>query len=119
MFVSATAIAVVAAFAPVQVDRLVGIWDGSLALPEGRFLPVSLRVIRGADGKISAFADSPTQGDMDRPVRNLTLQDGLVRFEIEGIDGQAEARLVGETMTGVWKSPEGEVKLTLTRKPAA
>lgn len=112
-----TVAAVIVAFAPAQAEQLVGRWEGSLALPDGQFMPVALRVTKGPDGAITAVADNPMFNDMDRPVTDLTVVDGLVRFQVTGI-GRYEGRLSGDTLDGTFYEEDGSMPLVLTRRPA-
>lgn len=85
-------------------DTLLGHWEGRLALPNGMSLRVLLDVSRGADGALTATADSPDQGARGLHVDTIRLDKDQVDFTLAiGARYQGTLNAAGDTLTGQWK----------------
>jgi pimeloyl-ACP methyl ester carboxylesterase len=99
-----------------------GAWEGTLEFGAVK-LRFTLKVSRGADGSLSAKADSPDQGATNLPVDVISLKDADVRFEMKGLMVSFEGKLNRESseIAGDFKQGGTSVPLTLKRaaKPTA
>jgi hypothetical protein len=82
---------------------LTGRWEGRVKFDEHTSLRVVIRVISGADGRLSAVADSPDQGATNIPVSAMMLEHGVWSWTIAAADARFEGKA---TKSGV--AYEGE-----------
>lgn len=98
---------------------LAGVWEGTLNVA-GRTLRVVFDVQRRGEDAWKATMDSPDQGAHGIPVDRVTLENGVVRFEVGTVRGFFEGRLAdGSTLEGTWHQPAGALPLTLRRDAGA
>lgn len=94
-------------------------WNGTIEIG-GAKLRLVLRVRTGENGKLSAVVDSPDQGATDLPVETLTIEGGVLRFEMRLIGASYEGKLdaAGSVATGEWKQAGRTFPLVFTKTPA-
>lgn len=101
-------------------DKLLGHWEGRLALPTGASLRVLLDVTRGADGALAATADSPDQGAKGLRVNSIRLDKDQVDFTLAvGAAYQGTLNAAGDTITGQWKQSGAALPLEFRRGGSA
>jgi RNA polymerase sigma factor (sigma-70 family) len=95
-----------------------GAWEGTLDFG-GAKLRLVLKVSKGADGSLTAKADSPDQGATDLPVDAISLKDGAVRFEMIRLMASYEGTLNREASEIAGEFKQGGTSLPLTLKRTA
>jgi pimeloyl-ACP methyl ester carboxylesterase len=101
---------------------LEGAWQGTLAIaPAGFKLRIVFKVAVEADGSLSALMDSPDQGAYDIAVDRVSLEDGIVKFEVDVAAGYFEGTLSddGSTIEGEWHQSGQDLALTLEHSDEA
>jgi len=89
------ALAALAAFAPAQdlvaqETTLTGDWTGVLALPDGREIELTFKVVAGEDGALSTTLDVPAQGAAGIACTETSVEDAALHIsgcEIPGGGG--------------------------------
>ena len=81
-----------------------GTWKGMLQFPNGGEQRAQLNISKNSDGTLSATADSPDQGAFGIVVDKISIDNNLMRFEINSLSGFYEGKLVDGSMTidGNW-----------------
>ena len=98
---------------------LAGTWNGALEIdgPQGHVtLPIVLRFQIGKNGDKLAFLDSPSQHAADIPVTEASFAAGKLMVGVDVLQGEYNATLSGNSMTGEWAQGGGSIPLTMTRK---
>jgi pimeloyl-ACP methyl ester carboxylesterase len=93
-----------------------GMWEGTLDAGAVK-LRFVLKISRGADGSLTAKADSPDQGATNLQVDTISLNDSVMRFEMKQLMASYEGKLNGEAseIAGEFKQGGGTAPLTLKR----
>ncbi len=97
-------------------EALDGAWQGTLEIaPTGITLRIVFKVTLEPDGSLSALMDSPDQGAYDITVDRVSLEDGVVRFEVDVAVGYYQGSLSedGTTIEGEWNQGGQALALTL------
>lgn len=94
-----------AAFAEDPVGR----WKGLLATPDGEF-PVGVTITKGADGKLSAVAESPKQTPDAIPVDTVTSDGKALAFASSAASGAYDGVWNDDlkSWTGHWTQTDGK-----------
>jgi fermentation-respiration switch protein FrsA (DUF1100 family) len=109
---------------PIKFTRVDGpvtraeIWEGTLEVTGGIKLRLTFHALKGKDGAIRAYMDSPDQGAYSLKVNRAEISKEVVRFTLTFI-GEFEGKLdaTGESAVGKWK--QGGTSLPLTLKKVA
>ncbi len=99
--------------------QLAGTWNGDLQAtgPQGPVtIPLVLRFETNKNADMVAFIDSPKQNAMNLPVLEATLAAGKLMIKVGLVNGEYDATLSGNSLTGEWKQGPGVLPLTMTRK---
>jgi hypothetical protein len=99
--------------------QLTGTWNGNLQTtgPQGPVtLPVVMRFETNKNADMVGFLDSPSQKVIGVAITEVTLDAGKVVIKIPTLQGEYDATLSGNTMTGKWSQGPGILALTMTRK---
>ena len=94
---------------------LVGEWVGELAPPAGPKITAVFRFQMSKDGKFSAVADIPEQGQSGIPLSDVVLEANEVTLKIAGGQANYTGKLIGDRIEGAVKQGAQEMKLNLTR----
>jgi len=107
---------VVALISAVHAQDIAGIWQGTLSV-QGRDLRVQIRIVND-NGTMKATFGSIDQGPGQLPA-NATLQNGMVKIVVPGINGTYEGRLAadGKSIDGTFTQGPA-VKLALAKVTA-
>jgi uncharacterized protein len=98
-----------------KMPKLEGTWLGPLKVGSQELrLGFSVIVV---NGKLTATLDSIDQGANGLPVKEVTYQDGAVRFDVMGIGAVFEGKMnkEGTEIAGEWKQGKATLPLTLKR----
>lgn len=84
-------------------QRIVGVWNGTLATGAGS-LRLRLNIMKGDNGAATGTLDSLDQGAIGLPLSVITLREGKVRFEVRGVGGVYEGIVAaaGTELSGQW-----------------
>lgn len=99
---------------PAPAATVEGVWEGTLEAG-GHRLRVVVRIKRAGSGWV-ATADSPDQGAAGIPVDFVTLVDGLLKLDLVSLHARYEARLAGDTLSGIFTQFGRALPLDLTRR---
>jgi uncharacterized protein (DUF2147 family) len=98
---------------------LSGTWKGKLELtsPQGQkvSLAMVLRFATSPGGQFIAFIDSPDQKAMNIPVTDASFANGKLSVKVAAVQGEYNATLSGQTLTGQWTQGPLNTPLVLTR----
>jgi hypothetical protein len=98
--------------------KLAGAWKGDLHAtgPQGPVtIPIVLRFETNAHADMVAFMDIPIQKVTGVPITEATLTGDKVVIKI-GAQGEYDAVLSANTLTGDWKAGPQSIPMTMTRK---
>src|SRR5260221_14704795 len=84
-----------------QGPVLTGNWAGTLQAGPTK-LRLALKVVRAANGSLSATLDSLDQGARDLPVSSIRQNGAAVDFELAMIGGSFRGALKGDELAGTW-----------------
>jgi hypothetical protein len=97
-----------------------GTWNGSVSGPGPQGTPVTLAIVlrfeTNKQGDKVAFMDSPDQHATGIPVNDASLTAGKLVVRIDALQGEYNATVSGNTMTGEWAQGGGSTALQMTRK---
>jgi hypothetical protein len=96
-------------------QRLAGSWIGTLAPPTSDAIPVVLRFESGADGRFTAFFDSPEQALRAVPVTELKLAGGELSLRVPVLAARYTGKFAGERIEGTWAQGAASLPLTMTQ----
>lgn len=114
---SAAAQAPAAATAPNPRD-IVGTWQGTLHIPQAnRDLRILNKISRTDKGELKVLDYSIDQGSQAMPADKATFEDGVLKYEITGINGKYEGKMSpdGKSIAGNWTQGGGVLALNLDR----
>jgi fermentation-respiration switch protein FrsA (DUF1100 family) len=103
---------------PTEAQRpVVGSWLGTLEVGGGVTLRMVFHIEPTAEGGLTATLDSPDQGAMGIPAREVSFADGHLRIHSATVAGTFEGDLSsdGTVLEGRWMQGGGELPLTLER----
>jgi hypothetical protein len=98
--------------------KLAGAWKGDLHVtgPQGPVtIPIVLRFETNAHADMVAFMDIPMQKLAGVPITEATVTGDKVVIKI-GAQGEYDAALSGNTLTGDWKAGPQSIPMTMTKK---
>lgn len=100
-----------------RAQDITGIWQGTLSV-QGRDLRTQIRIANDGGTMRATFA-SIDQGPGQLP-GNVTLQNGVVKLIVPGINGTFEGRLAPDagSIDGTWTQGPGSLKLLLKKVTA-
>jgi len=106
---------------PKVPQALTGRWEGTVKPDVYPSRRVVIRVAAGADGRLSAVAESPDQGETDIPVSTTTLEHGGWTWTIAEIDVRFEGKATksGDAYEGEFQQGGLKVPLILKRTDRA
>lgn len=95
---------------------LEGEWNGTLDTG-GQKLRLTLKVKKGADGKLTGTIDSLDQNANGIPISRVDQTGDAVKLELAGIGASYEGKMnaAGSEITGQWKQGGGALPLTFQR----
>ncbi|HEY2470375.1 MAG TPA: TIGR03435 family protein [Terracidiphilus sp.] len=104
------------AVAPTAQD-IVGTWQGTLHLPNGKDLRIVNKIARDEKGQLKVVDFSIDQGYQGMAATSASFQDGVFKYAIASIDGSYEGKTSadGKTITGAWTQGPNPLPLLLTR----
>lgn len=99
-----------------QPQPVEGSWEGVLEVGAAK-LRLVLHITKGADGALSAKADSPDQGALGMPVDAITRTDAAIHFEMKRLQVVYDGTLnrEGTEIAGNFKQAGTALPLTLKR----
>lgn len=103
-----------------QAQSVDGDWQGTLKTSDSE-LRLVLHVAKGEKGSLKATLDSPDQNALGIVVSSISLQDSVLKFGIQMIDGSYEGKVNGEgtRIAGTWTQGGRSLPLEFTRIPPA
>jgi hypothetical protein len=110
---------VLAGLAPAWAEDAAGKWTGMVKAPDGD-IPFVLTVTRGADGKLTAVGESPSQAPGAQiPAENVTSDGAKLTFDVAAVAGGYsgvwdEAK---KAWVGTWKQQGFDMALDFARAP--
>jgi uncharacterized protein (TIGR03435 family) len=107
-----------AAAAPAASPQdIVGIWQGTLHIPNGPDLRILNKVSKTDKGELNVLDYSIDQGGQAMAATSASFADGEFKFAIERIGGKYEGKMSadGKTITGTWTQGPGSLALNLAR----
>lgn len=114
-----SSLALLAVTAPCAVEAatgsLQGHWEGAIELPNGK-LVIRLDFERDDEG-LHGTIDIPTQGAQGLELSDISLEDGITRFAIEGLAGSPsfQGELSGDTIEGTFRQGAASLPFHLRR----
>lgn len=104
-----------------SAQDMIGTWQGSLQLPDGKALRTVLKVTKGDGGALKGNFYSIDQGGQPIPASSIALQGSTFTYVIAMIEGKYEGKLSadGNTVTGEWSQGPNPLPLVLTRATKA
>jgi hypothetical protein len=97
--------------------KVSGSWKGDLHVtgPQGAVtIPIILRFETNQHADMVAFID--VQQQVGIPVNDASLTDGKLVVKVDGLHGEYDANLSGNTLSGQWTVGQQTLPLTMTRK---
>ena len=100
-------------------QKIAGTWNGELTTPGGS-LRLRVNIAKTAVGVATGTIDSLDQGANGIPISTITLKDGKVRIEVNGIGAVYEGTLAadGSKLSGQWQQGGGSLPLDLQKAKA-
>lgn len=96
---------------------IVGIWQGTLQLPNGRALRIVNKVTKTDKGELRVVDYSIDQGGQGLAASSASFVDGVFKYSITAIGGSYEGKMSadGKTITGAWTQGPNPLALNLER----
>ncbi len=98
-------------------QNIVGTWQGSLNLPQGKQLRTVIKISRAADESLKAVFYSIDQGGQPLNASAAGQQGSTLKITIAAIGGEYEGKLSadGNSLTGTWTQGPQPLPLNLVR----
>jgi len=115
---STTAPAAPGSAAPAAPTDIVGIWQGTLHIPQAnRDLRIVNRISKDDKGNLKVVDYSIDQGGQPMAANKASFEGGEFKYTIDAIGGSYEAKMSadGKTLTGTWTQGPGSLALNLER----
>lgn len=111
------AAALLACSAAAFAQNVVGDWQGTLSLPNGRSLRIVMKITRAADESLKTAFYSIDQPSPPLSASSTTLQGTAVKMAIPAIGGNYEGKLSsdGNSIAGTWSQGGQPLTLNLER----
>jgi uncharacterized protein len=102
-----------------HAQAIEGDWEGTLKSGAVE-LRVVLHIMKDEKGGLKATLDSVDQNAMGISVTSISLNDSILKFEIQTINGSYEGKISADrtTISGTWSQGGGSLPLELTRMTA-
>jgi uncharacterized protein (TIGR03435 family) len=107
-----------AAATTVSATDIVGIWQGTLRVPQAnRDLRILNKITRDEKGNLKVMDYSIDQGGMPMLANKASFEGGVLKFSIDAIGGTYQGTMSadGKTLTGTWTQGPGSLALNLDR----
>ena len=91
-----------------------GVWEGTLAIPNGPEIRLRCKLANGANGATGTIA-SLDQGGVDVPLTTITQKDGKLVLEVKTIGGSFTGELKNGELAGEWTQGRGSLPLVMKR----
>jgi uncharacterized protein (TIGR03435 family) len=102
---------------PPTTQDIVGTWQGTLHIPNGKDLRIVNKVTRDSKRELKVVDFSIDQGWQGMAASSATFQDGVFKYAIASINGSYEGKTSadGNTITGAWTQGPNPLPLVLVR----
>ncbi len=96
--------------------KLVGKWEGTLAVPNQGNLLLKFEFFTNVDGDRRGFLDVPQQTNQPMFLDDIAFDGSILTVSLEDAGASFTGTLKGDSIAGTFKQGGGELPLTLTRE---